>query len=131
MKVIEHLKSYCTFWKPSVARRITVYFLIFGMIIFVVTSILYTIGAKKQFLRSAGRVIRHQFSQLEKGQKIQQDFLPGSIPCLPNWEIAACFYPAGKVSGDFYDVFTFIDLAPRNDDVTMLAVQREYSSCRS
>ncbi len=32
MKPIEHIKSYCWFWKPSVARRITLYFLIFGLI---------------------------------------------------------------------------------------------------
>jgi sigma-B regulation protein RsbU (phosphoserine phosphatase) len=28
---------------------------------------------------------------------------------LPEWEIATCFYPAGKVSGDFYDVFMLPD----------------------
>ncbi len=47
--------------------------------------------------------------ELEKGQQIQKEFLPSSIPSLPNWEIATCFYPAGKVSGDFYDVFRFSD----------------------
>jgi serine phosphatase RsbU (regulator of sigma subunit) len=43
--------------------------------------------------------------ELEKGREIQREFLPNKIPNLPNWEIAACFYPAGQVSGDFYDVF--------------------------
>ena len=43
--------------------------------------------------------------ELEKGRKIQKEFLPSQIPHHPNWEIATCFYPAGKVSGDFYDVF--------------------------
>ena len=47
--------------------------------------------------------------ELEKGQQIQKEFLPSTIPSLPNWEIATCFYPAGKVSGDFYDVFRFSD----------------------
>lgn len=44
-------------------------------------------------------------SELEKGRQIQRDFLPREIPQLPNWEIAACFYPARQVAGDFYDAF--------------------------
>jgi len=55
-------------------------------------------------LREWERVKRIEF-ELEKGQEIQREFLPRSIPDLPNWEIAARFQPAGKVSGDFYDVF--------------------------
>jgi len=47
--------------------------------------------------------------ELEKGQKIQREFLPSSIPYLPNWDIATFFDPAGKVSGDFYDVFALPD----------------------
>lgn len=42
---------------------------------------------------------------LEKGQKLQRDFLPEPLLELPNWEIAATFEPAKKVAGDFYDVF--------------------------
>lgn len=44
-------------------------------------------------------------AELEKGKKIQQQFLPASIPQLPGWEIAATFHPARRVSGDFYDAF--------------------------
>ena len=47
--------------------------------------------------------------ELEKGREIQREFLPSQIPDLPNWEIATCFYPAGQVSGDFYDVFMLPD----------------------
>lgn len=43
--------------------------------------------------------------ELEKGRQIQRDFLPNELPKLPNWEIAACFYPARQVAGDFYDAF--------------------------
>jgi sigma-B regulation protein RsbU (phosphoserine phosphatase) len=49
--------------------------------------------------------------ELEKGRQIQKDFLPYNIPDLPDWEIAACFYPARQVAGDFYDVFPL----PGND----------------
>ncbi|OUL22253.1 GAF domain-containing SpoIIE family protein phosphatase [Nostoc sp. 106C] len=43
--------------------------------------------------------------ELEKGRQIQKDFLPEDLPKLPNWEIAASFYPARQVAGDFYDSF--------------------------
>jgi len=46
---------------------------------------------------------------MEKGRAIQQEFLPQQLPRLKNWEIAACFYPAGRVSGDFYDAFELPD----------------------
>ena len=44
-------------------------------------------------------------AELEKGKKIQRDFLPNKIPQLPGWEIETSFYPARQVSGDFYDAF--------------------------
>ena len=43
--------------------------------------------------------------EMEKGRRIQRDFLPAEIPLLPGWEIAAYLHPAIQVSGDFYDVF--------------------------
>ena len=44
-------------------------------------------------------------AELEKGKKIQRDFLPADIPRIPGWDINTCFHPARQVSGDFYDVF--------------------------
>ena len=44
-------------------------------------------------------------AELEKGKKIQRDFLPTEIPQIPGWEISTCFHPARQVSGDFYDAF--------------------------
>lgn len=44
-------------------------------------------------------------TDIEKGQKLQRNFLPDPILTLPNWEISAVFEPAKKVAGDFYDVF--------------------------
>jgi sigma-B regulation protein RsbU (phosphoserine phosphatase) len=43
--------------------------------------------------------------EMEKGKKIQRDFLPRQIPQIPDWEIAIYFHPARQVSGDFYDAF--------------------------
>jgi len=65
MKIFEHLKCFFSFWKPSLARRITFYFLVFGLIIFLVTSMLYMFAGKKHFVRSTGKLIHDQFSQLE------------------------------------------------------------------
>jgi serine phosphatase RsbU (regulator of sigma subunit) len=73
MKPLEHLKSYCSFWKPSVARRITIYFVIFGLIIFLMTSFFFAIGERKHFMRSTSKLIHHQFSQLEDSQ--EPDFI--------------------------------------------------------
>ena len=43
--------------------------------------------------------------EMEKGKKIQRDFLPRQIPRISGWEIAVYFHPARQVSGDFYDAF--------------------------
>ncbi len=59
-------------------------------------------------LRERERTKRLEF-ELEKGRQIQMEFLPTKIPQVPNYEIATSFYPAGEVSGDFYDVFTLPD----------------------
>ena len=44
-------------------------------------------------------------AEMEKGRKIQRDFLPRHIPQIPGWDIAIYFHPARQVSGDFYDAF--------------------------
>jgi sigma-B regulation protein RsbU (phosphoserine phosphatase) len=43
--------------------------------------------------------------EMEKGKKIQRDFLPRQIPRISGWDIAVYFHPARQVSGDFYDAF--------------------------
>jgi len=43
--------------------------------------------------------------EMELGRRMQSDFLPDKLPQLPGWELAAAFYPAREVAGDFYDVF--------------------------
>ena len=77
MKIKEHIKCYCSFWKPTVARRITLYFLLFGLIVFFVTSMLFTIAGKKHFMQSTSKIINHQLSQLESSK--EPDFIWDSI----------------------------------------------------
>ncbi|MEZ4869550.1 MAG: PP2C family protein-serine/threonine phosphatase [Caldilineaceae bacterium] len=43
--------------------------------------------------------------ELQVARRIQAGFLPGSLPNLEGWEIAARFQPAREVAGDFYDAF--------------------------
>jgi len=44
-------------------------------------------------------------NELEKGRRMQINFLPGQLVQPPGWETAAYFKPARQVAGDFYDVF--------------------------
>jgi len=43
--------------------------------------------------------------ELNKCRKMQMDFLPKELPRLAEWEIEGFFFPANRVSGDFYDAF--------------------------
>ena len=56
----------------------------------------------KQKIETYSRALH---AEMEKGRKIQRDFLPTRLPQLPGWEIASYFHPARQVSGDFYDAF--------------------------
>ncbi len=48
-------------------------------------------------------------AELNKGRRMQRNFLPHRIPSLRGWTIDARFHPARQVSGDFYDVFPLAD----------------------
>ena len=43
--------------------------------------------------------------ELEKCRQIQIGFLPKELPKIPGWHIEEFFFPATRVSGDFYDAF--------------------------
>ncbi|WP_300456031.1 PP2C family protein-serine/threonine phosphatase [Desulfobacula sp.] len=47
--------------------------------------------------------------ELERGKKIQNDFLPRHLPKIKNCDIASYFHSALQLSGDFYDVFELPD----------------------
>ena len=44
--------------------------------------------------------------ELQMAQAIQRDLLPGRLPVLPGYEIAAEWRTAREVAGDFYDCFS-------------------------
>ncbi len=101
MKIFEHLKCYCSFWRPSLARRITFYFLVFGLIIFLVTSFLYTIAGKKHFVGSTSKVIHHQFAQLEGSNR--PDFLWQGVGQMRP-ELRRLMEMIASLSSSFYTV---------------------------
>jgi serine phosphatase RsbU (regulator of sigma subunit) len=101
MKPIEHVKSYCRFWKPSVARRITFYFLVFGVIVFLITSMLYMAGIRKHFINSTSQLISHQFSLMDAAQI--PDFLWKGIG-KPHPELNKLFQILTDLSSSFYKV---------------------------
>jgi phosphoserine phosphatase RsbU/P len=43
--------------------------------------------------------------ELELARRIQESFLPQSLPALPKVRFAVKYKPCGRVGGDFYDVF--------------------------
>lgn len=59
-------------------------------------------------LRRRDRVLSHTMSKLDEEQRlaarIQQDFLPKSLPQIGSFQFHAVFRPAHYVSGDLYDV---------------------------
>ena len=65
-----------------------------------------SLGKAKKSIETYSRALD---LELEKGRKIQKDFLPHQIPHVPNCEIATYFHPALQLSGDFYDVFILPD----------------------
>jgi serine phosphatase RsbU (regulator of sigma subunit) len=101
MKPVEHVKSYCRFWKPSVARRITFYFLVFGLIVFLITSMLYMAGTRKHFIRSTSQLINHQFSLMYSAQ--MPDFLWKRVG-KSDPELNQLFQLLADLSSSFYAV---------------------------
>jgi len=53
-------------------------------------------------LSDAKKAQAHQ-DAVNTARKVQQHLLPSESPHLPGFEIAACFHPAERVSGDYYD----------------------------
>jgi len=47
--------------------------------------------------------------ELEKGKKIQKDFLPRCLPKVKNCDVSSYFHSALQLSGDFYDMFELPD----------------------
>lgn len=47
--------------------------------------------------------------ELDKGRRMQMNFLPPALPSVAGWDFGAYFKPARQVAGDFYDMFELPD----------------------
>jgi serine phosphatase RsbU (regulator of sigma subunit) len=115
MKTVEHVKSYCRFWKPSVARRITTYFFIFGLVVFFITSMLYMGATRKHFIHSTSQLINHQFSLMDAAR--MPDFIWQGIG-KPHFELERLFRLLTDISSSFYTV-TDISIYARPEGETL------------
>ncbi|MEW6673089.1 MAG: SpoIIE family protein phosphatase [Thermodesulfobacteriota bacterium] len=64
MNAVNHIKEFFIFWKPSVARRITLYFAVFGLLIFYLTSLAYLVMSKKYLVNSVTNIVQAQISEI-------------------------------------------------------------------
>ena len=63
---------------------------------------LHSLGKANQKIEAYSRAVDQE---IEKCRQIQMSFLPKKLPRLPDWNIEEFFFPATRVSGDFYDAF--------------------------
>jgi sigma-B regulation protein RsbU (phosphoserine phosphatase) len=63
---------------------------------------LQSLGKANKKIKAYSQALDAEF---EKCRQIQMDFLPQQMPQLDNWAIEEFFFPANRVSGDFYDAF--------------------------
>ena len=63
---------------------------------------LQSLGKANKKIEAYSQALDQEF---EKCREIQMDFLPQQLPQLDDWEIEEFFFPANRVSGDFYDAF--------------------------
>jgi sigma-B regulation protein RsbU (phosphoserine phosphatase) len=61
--------------------------------------------ARKRLHDNEQRYARSLEREMEIAREIQAGFLPGQLPVVAGWDMAACFLPARRVGGDFYDAF--------------------------
>jgi sigma-B regulation protein RsbU (phosphoserine phosphatase) len=63
--------------------------------------------AHGQQTRSRERLSAERDHELDDARAIQQRLMPGSVPLLKGYEIAAAWEPARSVGGDYYDAIAF------------------------
>ncbi|MEO9079604.1 MAG: SpoIIE family protein phosphatase [Rhodanobacter sp.] len=61
--------------------------------------------AKKRLHDNEQRYARSLEREMDIARDIQAGFLPDKLPEVAGWDMAACFLPARRVGGDFYDAF--------------------------
>ena len=105
MKPLDHPRGYFKCRQPSLARRITIYFSVFGLVVFAVTAVLYVMSSQKQFSRATAQLIRNQVLQIEGSS--EPDFIwrrvGGPLPSFIDLtrmlaNFSASFYSVSDIS---------------------------------
>jgi serine phosphatase RsbU (regulator of sigma subunit) len=100
-KSFQYVSSFFCFWRPSVARRITLYFIIFGMLIFLVSTVLYAVAAKRAFVTSTGKLIQDQLNKYVDAA--ESDFFLKHVN-HPEPDLYRIFQIINNLSSGYYSV---------------------------
>ncbi|SFM17475.1 Serine phosphatase RsbU, regulator of sigma subunit [Desulfomicrobium norvegicum] len=65
MSVMYHIREFFFFWKPTISRKITLYFAVFGLLVFYITSFAYLLITKSYLVNSVTRIVRAQISEIQ------------------------------------------------------------------
>ena len=60
--------------------------------------------------RQLEKAKRHSDMDLEMAFSVQKNFLPQPVKYFKGWELAVCYMPQAKVSGDLYDYYSYNDI---------------------
>ena len=77
--------------------------------------IVESLSAQAAIVMNNHLLIQHQQklakieNDIEIARRIQNNFLPTTLPVVPGWEIDGRFQPAREVAGDFYDFFMMMN----------------------
>ncbi len=63
------------------------------------------IAIEKSRLHATELIQQNLDAELAMARRIQASMLPGGLPEIMGWELAAAYSPARQVGGDFYDIF--------------------------
>lgn len=101
MSFIKLAKSALEFWKPSVGRRLTVYFTIFGLIISYVAVTIFVMGMTRDYLAGTASFLREQ--NLAIRDKMGADYI-WRIRNTRHGDIAAVYRLLFKLSSKTFNI---------------------------
>lgn len=101
MSFIKNILSALQFWKPSLGRRLTVYFTIFGLIISYVAVTIFVMGMTRDYLVGTAALIREQ--SLAIREKMGPDYIWNGRN-TPRPDVAALYRILFKLSSRTFNI---------------------------
>ncbi len=103
-----YFDDYFSQWAFPISQKTSMLFFgmnIIGPLLVVFSSMMYFVNALQKEKAKVSEISDILEKELQKGRKVQENFLPNTLPEVKGCEIEAYFHPARQLSGDFYDVF--------------------------